>query len=130
MNNFYNGINGNPDKFFYKNKGKKDYPGKPQKYDSSDYFTIDSGLDDNLDDVKVYNNFPLPPPIFPNMNFDYNSGFNYDNPYSDPYIYEENKKEKPRIKDTNLKKNKIRYNTKISLKPLVTRGKDDEKKDD
>ena len=130
MNNFYNGINGNPDKFFYKNKGKKDYPGKPQKYDSSDYFTIDSGLDDNLDDVKVYNNFPLPPPIFPNMNFDNNYGFGYDNPYSDPYIYEENKKEKPRIKDTNLKKNKIRYNTKISSKPIVTRGKDDEKKDD
>ena len=127
VQNFYNGINGNPNDFFYNNKIKKKHTRKSHEDDSFDYYTIKPGFDD---DIKVFNNFPLPPPIYPNMNFDPNYGFDYGDELSDPYFYDQNKKEHPRIKDTNSKKNKIRYNTKKSSKMIVSNGKDSEENDE
>ena len=125
MQNFYNRINGNPNDFFYKNKGKHSH--KNHEDDSSDYYTIKPGFDK---DVKIFNNFPMPPPIYPN--FDPNFGFDYGNEYFDPYFYDQNKKEHQRIKDTNSKKNKLRYNTKKSSKMIVSKekGSSEEEKDD
>ena len=125
MQNFYNGINGNPNDFFYKNKNKRKHSHKKHEDDSSDYYTIKSGFND---DVKIFNNFPMPPPIYPG--FDPNFGFDYGDEYSDPYFYEQNKKEHPRIKDTNSKKNKLRYNTEKSSKMIDKKEKDSEENDD
>ena len=129
MQNYYNGINGNPNDFFYKNKIKRKHSHKKHEDDSLDYYTIKPGFDD---DVKIINNFPMPPPIYPKMNFDPNFGFDYGDEYSDPYFYEQNKKERPRIKDTNNKKNKLRYDTKKSSQMIVSKEKEssEEEKDD
>ena len=128
LNKFYNGLNdNNKNNFFMKNSRKKN------KFfninaDSSDYYTAEPELDDN---VNVYNNFPLPPPIFPNMNYDYNYGLDLDNEYTDPFLYDQNLKEEPRIRNTGSQKNKMRYNTKRISKMIKTQeSKSDDKSDD
>lgn len=128
LNKFYHGLNdNNKNNFFMKNSRKKNKFFNLNE-DSSDYYTAEPELDDN---VNAYNNFPLPPPIFPNMNYDYNYGLDLDNEYTDPFLYDQNLKEEPRIRNTGSQKNKMRYNTKRISKMIKTQeSKSDDKSDD